>query len=1102
MGAISSRDDGMDGGAPAISTRSLSMIDALEAARSNGVPRRYGGTSDRPTGAAAAAYGAINDEGLLRRHRDPAMEEDDPSTATEHPHGALGSSLAHTTVNNGPSPFVRLAPVVTLRRQGAFDVPLFTTAFYRGNLGSTRHAIASSNANSMMSLGAAGEGSGDHDSGAGLAATAPSVVSGGLPPLAPHRGIVAASDEGRHKPPSLYYGDDGCETSASSTASFSGAGNDHDAPTGREPQGGSCGADTTAAMAADGTSPPAAATSRHVRVAYVRWLLGRLTCVHPDHPMTPWLVLFGYSLLMATNGFQWINFSPVAVEAREYFHLSPLELNLLPTVYVITYVFCVPLAVTTMQTLGLKGSLAVGASLNALGAILKVVSVLFVPYFPFLIIAQAIAGIAEVFFLPLPPAVAATWFGTEHRTLATSIGAMSNSIGISIGFFAPPMMIGPGRSSMASFLAFFAMQAAVTVTVWALIVFVLPAKPTFQASMTSAREPTWSETLPAAKKLLRHWPFAVLAVASGLTNDSLWTVSSFLDQLMRPLGLSEKQSGWIGSAMTLSGVFSALAMAQFVDRRRVYKGPMLGLNVMAVTCLGLFILAMLFVPSKWTRPVAWFRDPLVSPHAPLPFLPDNSNGGQTPPSAGGSTPLFAATMTLMIAVGACLSANLPVQLEYAVELMYPSPENVVLSVFAGIARIMSPLLTVVSSEFIGGHPTPGTTVTFLTAILVIASIGTVALLFIPEDYRRKAVDQKASPAPPSSRGSSDAGDRGHRRVGRRAVRGAKKHHRKKNDDHDDGGFDNASDEEQHDTATGPSGAIPRRAAPAAIDRGSFVSTRSANNTTADSFRFYAPGGPTRLSGIDDDRWATEDLRDSRATDHEGRDLDDATADEQMVLRRGPESRRRYHGDHLDTEAPARGSDASYLSITGPRGSSSSTSLLPVWRRVVKAILQGIRGRVASSTLQRGAGARAAVSQGGDNRSRQALAGPRLLATDGGDSGMPSSSLHAQLAPPAAANYTVDDAHLGVAYDSHHFLNPQSRAMTLDGTMRPSPSATSLRSGGLAPSAFGATQVPAAAAAGPNGILYRFTGRRRSSMSSLDAEGEEDLAEAVPSFRDE
>ena len=448
--------------------------------------------------------------------------------------------------------------------------------------------------------------------------------------------------------------------------------------------------------------------------------------------LTPPVLVASLCALSAINGFQWMNYSPIAQEAQRFYGLDTYQLNLLPTMYMVCYVPLCPLALVAIQKWGSHGCLLLGGALNMLGALCKYIATVHVASvvasaaaaggaagqnggdaappdrsFPtaigFIFLGQILAAASEVFFLPLPPIIASTWFAANRRTLVTSIGVMANSVGIAIGFLIPPLLIGPTRHDPSTFSAFFSAQFwfCVAIMVW---IVLMPAKPCRPPSVTAAPPiPSFKETCPAVKRMVCNRPFLLLALSTGLANDSLWVIASFLAQLLLPFNITEVQSGWIAFAMTLSGIVSATALGIYVDHHRVYKPPMLWLTVLAVSSLGCLTLSLIFSRAE---------------------------------NSSAESMLVYVVGFFITLMGMALSASIPIQLEYAIELTYPNPETVVMILFSVFSAVLSPVISTCGTAYIGESPTKKIIINFMLGAMLLASLATITLLFVPELYHR------------------------------------------------------------------------------------------------------------------------------------------------------------------------------------------------------------------------------------------------------------------------------------------------------------------------------------------------------------------------------
>lgn len=414
---------------------------------------------------------------------------------------------------------------------------------------------------------------------------------------------------------------------------------------------------------------------------------------------TRWVVLFVYCLLSASNGFQWINYAPIVDEVKEFFEMSSLQVNFLATIYAIVYPALIIVGCVVFQSVGWQGGMVIGSLLNAIGAIMKVVGALWVPHFGFLAVSQCINAFSEVFFLSLPPLIASVWFSSRQRTLATAIGVMSNSLGTAFGFIVPPLLVTKADHGTSAFVQLFGYQAGVAVLILVASAL-LPSRPSHMPSLTSAKDTSLRDLIPSLRYLITHVPFVVLAFASGLNNDSLGVFASFLAQLLQPFGISELEAGWIGFAMTISGSIASTVVGVYIDRNRQYKATLMTFSLGAVSSSAAVALILLYGDR------------------------------------GTTASLFGWVFVFVSLLGGFLSAQIPLQLEYAVELTYPKPEGVTTAFLLCLSGILTPLLTLGGTEMVGDNPGKADVVRFMMGCLGLSTMSAMMQLFI-RDHRHR-----------------------------------------------------------------------------------------------------------------------------------------------------------------------------------------------------------------------------------------------------------------------------------------------------------------------------------------------------------------------------
>eukprot|EP00672_Neobodo_designis_P015264 CAMPEP_0174845428 /NCGR_PEP_ID=MMETSP1114-20130205/11721_1 /TAXON_ID=312471 /ORGANISM="Neobodo designis, Strain CCAP 1951/1" /LENGTH=242 /DNA_ID=CAMNT_0016079673 /DNA_START=56 /DNA_END=780 /DNA_ORIENTATION=+ len=171
-------------------------------------------------------------------------------------------------------------------------------------------------------------------------------------------------------------------------------------------------------------------------------------------------VLAIYIAFGLSNQLQYVGNANIVDQLTEYLDCSKLEVNMLATIFALIYVIGAFPACELFARMGLRLSLLVGLGCNGLGAVLKLIAVAPLKAFWLMALGQAFSGIGQIFFLALPPLLAATWFPTSERSLATALGSLSMFLGMALGSAVPPAIVNDTHRDQTAFAANYGSQAA------------------------------------------------------------------------------------------------------------------------------------------------------------------------------------------------------------------------------------------------------------------------------------------------------------------------------------------------------------------------------------------------------------------------------------------------------------------------------------------------------------------------------------------------------------------------------------------------------------------------------------------------------------------
>lgn len=423
-----------------------------------------------------------------------------------------------------------------------------------------------------------------------------------------------------------------------------------------------------------------------------------------------WVVLFFFCMFNLSNNLQWITFATVVDQTKAFFDCSAFQVNSLAWIYSLLYVFLAFPCSGLYDKFGLRRGMMIGAALNGIGASLKLVAVYAYPNFGMLMFAQLFNAVAQCFTLGLPPMVAAAWFGTNERSLATSLAAVSNILGAAIGFPLPPSIVWESDLSNKSSLehqfgVLFAVEMAMCCFTAAGVSMLVQDGPADAPAVTARRNDSPGSSanlLTALKKLLSNRSFVLLAIAMGCSNGMFGGLSTLLAQINAPFGISNSQTGWMGCVGSFASIGGSIAVGMMIDRLRRYKLPLLVLSLLVTLCISAVMLSYVHRSAPLVNAYVWF--------------------------------------TLLQIVESCVCA---VVFEYSVELTYPMPEALSGTALMVLPNLFNFLIVISSSFLLGNNPPPGDALGALAICCAVAFASGFACLFLGEDLRRLNVEKVA-----------------------------------------------------------------------------------------------------------------------------------------------------------------------------------------------------------------------------------------------------------------------------------------------------------------------------------------------------------------------
>jgi MFS family permease len=287
-----------------------------------------------------------------------------------------------------------------------------------------------------------------------------------------------------------------------------------------------------------------------------------------------WLVLGGFSLLVASTQLLWLTFAPITVQAHQALKVSEQAIGYLAGIQPLMYVV---LAIPTGRWMDRRfgPALTAGALLTAGGAVLRLAAP---DSYAWILLGQFLIAVGQPLVLNATTKIAARYFPLAERTAAISVASAAQFVGILVA----ALTVGP-LFDVGGVRLLLLVHAAVTVVAGICVLLAVRVPATFKADAPAAVSLRW----------LGHdrvmWRLGgLLFIGVGVFN----AVATWLDSILSDFGHAGA-GGTLIAVMTGAGIVGATVLpgaAAQHDRRRAVL-----LTTVSVTVL--VFLAIAAVPD-------------------------------------------------------------------------------------------------------------------------------------------------------------------------------------------------------------------------------------------------------------------------------------------------------------------------------------------------------------------------------------------------------------------------------------------------------------------------------------------------------------------------
>lgn len=329
-----------------------------------------------------------------------------------------------------------------------------------------------------------------------------------------------------------------------------------------------------------------------------------------------WVVLLVFMFVNLTIQILWISYAPVTAGAARYYGVGDLEIGALAMSFMVAFIpFSIP-ASWVIDTYGFRFGVGLGVVLMSLGGLARG---LVGPSYTLVLLGTVAIAVAQPFLLNAWTKVPANWFAVQERATAVGLVTLANLLGTALGMVLTPIL--NETQDIATIQLWYGAVTALSAVLFLMFAREKPATP--------AGPEVRALMLDGLKQALRSRPFWLILIVSFVGLGVFNGVTTWIAGIVLARGFTATDAGTLGALMLVGGVAGAVILPPLSDRQRKRK-PYLLLGVV-LSIPG--VLGLTYATTFWLLGVS------------------------------------------AIGLGFFLVSTLPIGMQFAAEITYPTPEG-------------------------------------------------------------------------------------------------------------------------------------------------------------------------------------------------------------------------------------------------------------------------------------------------------------------------------------------------------------------------------------------------------------------------------------------
>ena len=295
-----------------------------------------------------------------------------------------------------------------------------------------------------------------------------------------------------------------------------------------------------------------------------------------------WTVLLGFVTIAIMTQILWITFAPITSKAAQFYHTSDLMIGLLSMSFMIMFIFIFFPSAYAIDTWGFRTAVGIGAVMTAVFGLTRGI---FASNFTIVFLSQIGIAIGQPFVIGAITKIAARWFPAEERATASGLGTLALYLGPLLAMLLTPFLVLHIR--MSGMLLAYGIASAAAAAFFLVVAREHPPTPAGRDERVLM--------LDGFKSMLRQRDFIFLLVMFFVGLGMFNSVSTWIEDIIRPRGFTISQAGMLGGLMLIGGIIGAVIISLLSDQLRRRK-PFI---ILALVGLIPGLMGMTYSSSYW-----------------------------------------------------------------------------------------------------------------------------------------------------------------------------------------------------------------------------------------------------------------------------------------------------------------------------------------------------------------------------------------------------------------------------------------------------------------------------------------------------------------------